>query len=430
MKKRIQALIISMSICIVAFTGCGEGIERRAPGNNGANGDSNVTVVDNRKDASENKVESVTDEQFEKKGYLYENSIGDSLYFYVVKNNSAVAVEISGSATAKDAEGNVLGASQKDIDVLGAGETSLMCFYFHDVKNIDYVDCALAYDTKPYYSPVISYIALEQSINDKNLTIVATNTGNVNAQFVEAYALFFDAENNVVSYASSYVTDGDSEIKPGATIAEQLDAYKAFDHVECYLTGRSNGEVSAVSTDVSDADFAVKEYSYVDSLGTSYYYLAITNNSTKTVGININLTAYDGDNNVIGAGSSNIDVIGPTEESIAYFYLKSVTGIDHVSYNMNYDTTPYYESGLKDLNIVQNVNSKNVVVTVTNNGSEATKFLEAYAIFLDASGNVVGTDSGYVTDGDSEIKPGATLSKQLDCRKAFKSVVVYFTGRR
>ena len=112
------------------------------------------------------------------------------------------------------------------------------------------------------------------------------------------------------------------------------------------------------------------------------------------------------------------------------FYFDSVTGIDHVSYTMSYDTSPYYTSGLADLDIVQNINAKNVVVTVTNNGSEASKFLEAYALFLDSSGNVVHYDSTYITDGDSEIKPGATLSKQLDSYKDFDTVEVYLTGRR
>ena len=69
---------------------------------------------------------------------------------------------------------------------------------------------------------------MEQTINDQNLTVIATNDGSYSAQFVEAYALFFDADNKVVSYDSTYVTDGDSEIKPGATLSVQLDTYKGL----------------------------------------------------------------------------------------------------------------------------------------------------------------------------------------------------------
>ncbi len=393
---------------------------------------SSSTVVDNRQkeDTGTQKTAEVSDEDFEKTGYLYENSIGDSLYFYIVKNNSSATVGVDGNATAYDAAGNAIGASQRSIDVLGAGETSLMTFYFDSVSGIDKVDCALSYDTSVYYKPVINNIRMEQTINDQNMTVVATNDGTINAQFVEAYALFFDADNKVVSYDSRYITDGDSELKPGASLSVQLDTYKGFDHVECYLTGRSNGEASAASSDVSDSDFAVKEYLYENSIGDSLYFLVVKNNSSKTVGIDGNMTAYDANDNVIGAGSGSIDVLGPGEESIMNFYFSSVSGIDHVAYTMGYDTDPYYTSGLADLDVVQNINDKNVVVTVTNNGSEASKFLEAYALFLNSEGKVVGYNSTYITDGDSEIKPGATLSKQLDAYEAFETVEVYLTGRR
>ena len=55
---------------------------------------------------------------------------------------------------------------------------------------------------------------MEQTINDGNLTVKVTNNGQYPAQFVEGCALFMDAENNVVYYNSTYITDSDSEIKP------------------------------------------------------------------------------------------------------------------------------------------------------------------------------------------------------------------------
>ena len=441
MKKCLVGLLLGM----VMLAGCGSNVESSQPAQNNVQVNDNrtttedtagngSTVVDNRqKDNTSSAAASVAtaeDSDFEKTGYLYENSIGDSLYFYIVKNNSQATVAVNGNATAFDSDGNAVGASQREIDVLGPGETSLMTFYFDSVTGIDKVDCALIYDTETYYKPVLGNIRMEQTINDQNLTVIATNDGNINAQFVEAYALFFDADNKLVSYDSTYVTDGDSEIKPGGTISVQLDTYKGFDHVECYLTGRSDGQASTASSGVSDSDFAVKEYLYENSIGDSMYFLAITNNSDKTVGINGNMTAYDAGGNVIGADSGSIDVLGPGEQSIMSFYFDSVKGIDNVQYTLGYDTEPYYKSGLEGLEVVQNINAKNVVVTVTNNGTEASQFVEAYALFLDSAGKVVRYDSTYIVDGDSEIKPGATLSKQLDTYEAFDTVEVYLTGRR
>ena len=52
---------------------------------------------------------------------------------------------------------------------------------------------------------------MEQNINDRNLTVKVTNNGRRTAQFVQAYALFFDADNNLISVDSEYVVDNDSE---------------------------------------------------------------------------------------------------------------------------------------------------------------------------------------------------------------------------
>ena len=388
------------------------------------------SIVDNRSQTDSESDIAVSDEEFEKTGYLYENSIGDSLYFYVISNHSKASVSVDGNATALDVNGNVIGADEGSIDIIGPEETSLIVFYFDSVNDIDKVECSLNYDTDIHYTPVLANLTLQQTINDKNLTVVAANTGTVNAQFVEAYALFFDAEGNVVSYDSAYITDSDSEIKPGAELSVQLDTYEKFDHVECFLTGRSNGEASVAAGGVTDDDFVVKEYCYENTIGDSLYFLVITNNSTESVGIDINMTAYDAGENVIGAANGSIDVLGPEEQSVAGFYFDSVTGIDHVAYTMSYDDSPYYDPVLSDLEIVQNINDKNVVVSVTNKGSEPAQFVEVYALFLDSAGQVVSYESGYVTDGDSEIKPGVTLSEQLDSYEPFDNVECYFTGRK
>lgn len=200
------------------------------------------TVVDNRKSKASGDAASFTDADFTKQEYLFENSIGDSLYFVIVTNNSQATVEVNGNATAKDAAENAIGAGSMSIDVLGPGETSIDYFYFDGVKNISSVDYQLSYTPAKYYQPIIGNLAVQQILNDKNVTVTVTNEGDINAQFVQAHALFFDAAGNVIAYSSSYITDNDSEIKPGATRSAQLDIYgKDYDHAEVYFTGRSDG---------------------------------------------------------------------------------------------------------------------------------------------------------------------------------------------
>ena len=43
---------------------------------------------------------------------------------------------------------------------------------------------------------------------------------------------------------------------------------------------------------------------------------------------------------------------------------------------------------------------------------------------------VVGFDSTYFVDDDSELKPGKTITKELHCYEEYDSVKIYFTGRR
>ena len=235
---------------------------------------------------------------------------------------------------------------------------------------------------------------------------------------------------NVCDYDSTYVTDGDSENKPQASVSAQLDTYDDFDHVECYLTGRSDGSTATVQDSVTDDDFVTDSYVLENDFGDSNSFLVVTSRAKVPVGIDINATAYDAGGNVIGAADGSIDAIGPGEQSIASFYFGSVAGIARIAYAMQYDDTPSFESVLGDLQLQQSINDRNVVVTVSNTGAEPAEFVEAYALFFDSAGNVCDYDSTYVTDGDSEIKPGATLSAQLDTYEDFATVACYLTGRR
>lgn len=386
-----------------------------------------VEVVDNRTASEENNA-TFSESDFDVKTYLYENTIGDTLYFVGITNNSQATVEVSGSATAKDATGNAIGVDDMSIDIIGPGETTMGYFYFSDVKDIASVDYELKYDRETYYKPIINNLKVEQTLNDKNLTVALTNNGDINAQFVEAYALFMDADNNVLSYNSGYVVDDDSEIKPGATLSEQLDCYQGgYDHVELYITGRSDGSASEVVSS-SSVQFDTEEYIFENSFGTTYYFVVMTNNTNETYKVSSNGTALDANGNVLGADDMTVDVIGPGETTMEYFFFDNVSGVDHVDYQLNYSDS-YYKPVINNLAVEQNINNKNVVVSVTNNGSYAAEFVQAYALFFDSNNNVVRFDSTYVTDDDSEIKPGATLSKQLDSYNAFDTVNVYFTGR-
>ncbi len=452
---RKYAIILVLALTLTSLAGCGSG--------SSTSKQDNVTVTDNRTketDTSENKSSGVTDNRnksetsdtvtqveqapavtvsesdFEVEGHLYVTEFGSSTYsryYLIITSHAKAPVKISGNATAKDSAGNAIGAGSTSVEVLGPEETTLAYFYFDDVSGIAEVDYQLSYDTDTRYYPVIANLDMQQTLNDKNVTISLTNKGDASAQFVEAYALFFDANHEIMHTDSTYVVDSDSEIKPGATLSAQLDIYKGnYDHVEVYLTGRAS-DMATISSqpaaNVSDSDFAIDEYLYESKFGTTYYFLVVKNNSSETVEVAGNGTAYDAGGNSIGAANCSIDVLGPGETSIGYFYFNDVSGVDKVEYQMQYSQESTYSPVIKNLDVQQTLNDKNVIVSVTNNGDYAAQFVEAHALFFDANNNVIGTDSTYVTDDDSEIKPGATISKQLSATKGYDHAEVYFTGR-
>lgn len=201
------------------------------------NNKAETTVVDNKNDTASGK--SFSDSDFAVKEYLYENTIGDTLYFLVITNNSNANVSVSGNGTAKDVSGNAIGADDMDIAVIGAGETSFGYFYFDGVTGVDSVDYSLKYSDS-LYDPVINNLEVEQTTNDKNVIVSATNKGEKEAQFVMAQALFFDENNNVIWESEDYITDDEIKIKPNDTLSVQLDCHKVYDHVEVYFTGRAN----------------------------------------------------------------------------------------------------------------------------------------------------------------------------------------------
>ena len=397
-------------------------------------------IVDNR--AEDTVVEGVADNRTQKPvsasfseddfeitaEYFCENSFATA-YYVAIKNNSQAVVSISGNGIAKDSSGNALGAADMNIDVLGPGEESIGYFYFMDVQGVEAVEYELSYSAETYYYPVLSNLKVEQVLNDKNVTIKVTNNGNTNAQFVQAYAIFVDGNDNVVYTNSTYITDDDSEIKVGASLSAQIDAFQHYDRVFVYLTGRSDGKASSVrESTLNPNDFEVKEYLYNNDFA-SQDFVIVKNNSTSVVSVSGNATGFDASGNVVGAADMSIDVLGPGEESIGYFYFMDVKDVDHVEFDLSYSEEDWYSPVIADLDVQQTLNNKNVVVSVTNNGSKAAQFVQTHVLFFDANNNVVYSNSTYVTDDDSEIKPGKTVVGQIDCFNTYDHVEVYLTGR-
>ena len=405
MKKTVKLLALVLALSFFALMASGAApAGRQAPGSYGP-------------------------EDFESGGYIYENILGDTIYFLYVTNHTDDAVAVKGTAVARDTSGAELGTDDMRIEILGPGETSLGLFYFDDVSGADTVEYELEYSSS-YYSPILADLEVEQTVSENHITLLVTNTGDISAQFVEAYALFFDAEGEVTGYSSRYIGDNDSEIKPGYTLSGQLDFNgKSYDHAEVYLVGRSNGRATQVTDKVTDDDFTLTEYSLENGYGDTYWILVVENGSEYDVEVTVNATAYDREDNVLGAGKSSIDVVGPGQTSLCYLYFTDVEDMASVRYQLFYDTDLYYDDVLYGLSAQTNISGRDVDVSVTNNGSDPAEFVEAYVLFFNDADELVYADYAYFTDDDYEIKCGDTITKQLSAYVSFSYVEVYLSGR-
>ena len=182
--------------------------------------------------------EPISAEDLSIEEYSYENTIGDTLYFLVIKNNSEQTIQINSNATAYDENKNIIGADSSELYALGGGCQSILTHYFDSVVNAKDFEYTLSIEKDIYYDSVIQDIKMETSVLDDKGIITCTNNGSESAQFLESTALFFNG-NNLVYYGSTYITDNDSELKPNTTISEQIESYgNEFDNVKVYITGR------------------------------------------------------------------------------------------------------------------------------------------------------------------------------------------------
>lgn len=170
--------------------------------------------------------------------YTLPDSIGwYTMRFMVVKNNSSETVDISTSSLAYAEDGTILAADDASFEALGAGCTSVFYEAFETEGKISYYETDMKSQKSKYYESVIQDLSFVQNDIKDGAVFQVTNNGEDAAEFVEGYALFF-LNGKLVYYDSTYFTDDDSEIKPGATISKQMTSYEQFDTIEFYLTGR------------------------------------------------------------------------------------------------------------------------------------------------------------------------------------------------
>lgn len=202
-----------------------------------------------------------------------------------------------------------------------------------------------------------------------------------------------------------------------------------------HIGNQQNGNTSSISlpsTSNFDADKAVSllraEGFFYSNRFSNYAYLVVTNNSEFNLSITANVTFYDKSGNLVGAESGTEDAVEsgyetlfrftPDEEFAEMRYEFEVSETDEkwnkcVQSSLSYQSTPAKDK---------------VILSVTNNGTDAAMFVEGYVLFFSGE-NLVNVSSTYFVDNDYEIKPGKTINGEIDCYEPFDSFRVILSGQ-
>lgn len=213
---------------------------------------------------------------------------------------------------------------------------------------------------------------------------------------------------------------------------EYIDAWNFSDcvYAELYTEEKENNTMGNNKESENGEIEILAEYTLSDSMGWyTRHFIVLKNNSNETVDISTSSLAYSDDDAMVSAANGSLDALGAGCISVTYEAFETDKEISYYETEITFSKSEYYKSVIQDLSYVQNDIDKGAIFQVTNNGTESARFVEGYALFF-LNGKLIGYDSTYFTDDDSEIKPEKTISKQLTTYKDYDTIEFYLTGRR
>lgn len=215
----------------------------------------------------------------------------------------------------------------------------------------------------------------------------------------------------------------DALLKKYESVVVERDALMG---VEPSIETEQKNPVGAFDEEKVLSQLDVTEYSFGDGYW-NYHFLVIKNNSDYTLEISADTKYYDASGNLVGAKSNEESAFGSGAEICLYFMPDEE--YTTTEYELSVSEDEWHESVVGDLTYESVSAKEKEIVSVTNNGSEAAEFVLVSALFFNGD-EPVSYEWTYFTDDDSELKPGKTITKEMDCYEDYTSVRFFLTGRR
>ncbi len=208
-----------------------------------------------------------------------------------------------------------------------------------------------------------------------------------------------------------------------------ITEYNAYlDSLFTYEDNNSFERDEVVSFDeqaVLDA-LEVNQYSCIGEWN-NYHIVTVKNTSEHTLNVSGAVKFYDADGNLIGAGNTSMEAVGPGVETLLEFYPDDPFETAETEISVSLDE--YYESVVEDLLYESVPANEKEIISVTNNGEFPAEFVQCYVLFFNGD-SMVDFEQNYMVDNDSELKPGKTVTKEFSCYVPYDSIKVFFAGRR
>ncbi len=447
--KRILPLMLAM-IMLLALAACGssgpaETDGRDAPGSQGAPSGANAPASQGtgaKATAAPSSATAATqpprptappfsEDDLEFTDYSYATDVSTHA-FRIVKNHGEATVKITGSATAKDADGNELGTEHADVIFVGPGQTSIIHCNFWKAAGVAAVDYDLDCQAETFFYPIIGDLAVETAETKRGIIARVTNNGEFDAIYPDGYALFFDASGQLIDSRIYPVGNSAGRLPPNAAHATEFETNNSeFDHTEFYLSSHADGSRTDPPP-VSEKDLAIREFRSKGSYDSETWFQVITNNSSYDLDVEINAIAYSAEDSMISASTIGLAPLAAGQTGINWLsFFKDDMGaeVDHVDYTYGFNTEPMGQDARPFLALETRTDAEGADISVTNNGPAPAEYVQVYAVFFDEQGNCVGISSDYVRDDDRVLKNGDTITIRLKSREPFATVEFYLSGR-
>jgi hypothetical protein len=211
------------------------------------------------------------------------------------------------------------------------------------------------------------------------------------------------------------VSESDTETKPAESTTENT----------------SSTDNLATNTESFNAEEITKQLKVTEHCRVTYghYFpaLVVENPTDFDLSLSVDIKFYNKDGKLVGAQSDEVYAFEKGTKTIVQFSVDEE--FDRMEYELAAKEEEYYHCVISSLKVESVTAKDKEIVSITNTGEWPAEFVECVALFF-KDGKLVTDDYTYFADDDMQIKPGKTITAELNAwGEEYDKVEFYLTGR-